>query len=415
MLDLFPVAAQIPEVARRSRQRRAEDRAQTSLAVDTARGFADHAVSESAERFRAARTSWLAAYPVDAAAFARAVPLPGGALPERHTVVAADGSQVAPDRHDAVLSGCCLLNVGRVVLPYGPGARRARLDARAEVLFLEDDTDEEPDAPSAAARTLGLRRFGREMAALAELIAEASGDDEAQPGARPAAAAVALTDGSLIAWALEDETGDDPAKQEALSALLETLEAARVHRVPLVGYVSGSGSRDAVNALRVAALCPEEAVDCARCPHPADALPCAPIRRATDAALFEGLLRPGERSPVFSSRGQRTGFSRVLRMYGEDHWAAFFYLHVGAEVARVEVPMWVAEDPASLALVHAVCLDQARKGGGYPVALAEAHERAVVHAADRTAFRSLLARAMVREGEAVTDSRKALSKRVRTV
>jgi len=68
VLDLFPVAAQIPEVARRSRQRRAEDRAQTSLAVDTARGFADHAVSESAERFRAARTSWLAAYPVDAAA-----------------------------------------------------------------------------------------------------------------------------------------------------------------------------------------------------------------------------------------------------------------------------------------------------------------------------------------------------------
>jgi len=79
----------------------------------------------------------------------------------------------------------------------------------------------------------------------------------------------------------------------------------------------------------------------------------------------------------------------------------------------VEVPSWVAESKELLDLAHALVFDQVRRGGGYPVALAEAHEQAVVSAQDREAFWSLV-------GEVVgylpsAASQKSQSKRTRWV
>jgi hypothetical protein len=43
-------------------------------------------------------------------------------------------------------------------------------------------------------------------------------------------------------------------------------------------------------------------------------------------------------------------------------------------------------------------LSQVQKGQGYPVAIAEAHNHAVVRGADRTSFFSLLEREMLKAG-----------------
>ena len=394
MLDLTQIAGQIIEAGGRERERRERAAGETARAAQVA-GMDARLWAAQVPRLREARTSWLVGH----ASEPPGTRFPAPPLPPAHVVVATDGSQIAPDRHDG-LAACYLLNIGRVTLFYGTGAR-PRLESTAEVITVDGDDEE---AERAAVAALAGRRFAGEMAALGELATGA---------AACGLPAVALTDGSLIAWALDDEAGDDPAKQEAFAALLAALEAGRAAGVPVVGYVSGSGSRDVVNALRIA-LCPENPVDCRRCPHPKDALPCAPVRRATDASLYARILQPGERSPVFTARGQATGFSRILARYGE-HWVAFFYLHVGAEVARIEFPGWVAEDAALVDRVHAVCLDQARKGRGYPVALAEAHERAVVRGADRQAFLNLLARSVVHAGASAAATRKALAKRTRSV
>ncbi|MES2463762.1 MAG: DNA double-strand break repair nuclease NurA [Armatimonadota bacterium] len=400
MLDLSLVTDQVAYAAKREAERRAHALKETALAVDVANAWSGEAWGEQVQRIRAARTSWLVAH--SAADSAPAVTAAAPAVPPRYVVVAADGSQIAPDRHDGVTS-CWLLHIGRVFLSYGTG-KRPRLDSQAEVLILEEEGDEEPE--QAAVRGLGARRFAREIAALGVLAAEAS--ESGLPS-------VALTDGSLIAWTLYDEEGLDPAKEEGLKALQATLEATQRLQVPLVGYVSFPGSRDVVNALRIT-LCPQEIVNCERCPYPKDAKPCAPIRRASDAALFARLLGPGERSAVFTSSGQKTGFSHILPMaYGPSHWIAFFYLNVGAEIVRIEIPAWAAERPDMVDLVHAVCLDQARKGRGYPVALAEAHERAVVRGADRAAFLNLLNRHLVKAGEPATQTRKALAKQSRAL
>ena len=76
----------------------------------------------------------------------------------------------------------------------------------------------------------------------------------------------------------------------------------------------------------------------------------------------------------------------------------FCYVHVGAEVARVEFPQWVVEDSQLLNSSLSLMLAQVQKGFGYPVALAEAHNQAVVRGGERTRFFTLLEQEMIRAG-----------------
>jgi NurA-like 5'-3' nuclease len=123
----------------------------------------------------------------------------------------------------------------------------------------------------------------------------------------------------------------------------------------------------------------------------------------TDRILFSRVLNPGERSSLFESS------SRILESYA-DHNIYFFYLNIGEEIARVEIPKWVAEDGGLLNLVHTLIFDQAKKGNGYPAALIEAHEQAVVKGKDRDFFFELIREALIKSDFKVTVSRKGLSK-----
>jgi hypothetical protein len=167
------------------------------------------------------------------------------------------------------------------------------------------------------------------------------------------------------------------------------------------------------NALKVA-LCPEDSPDCDHCAHggqegaEARDAPCAAIGGVTDQLLFSKTLREGERSAVFGSR------SSILERYG-GHRICFCYVHVGTEIARLEFPVWVADDRKRLDLLHACAYDQAQKGGGYPVTLAEAHQQAVVRAQDREAFYAMLKDAWVSHELGARVSRKQLGKRSMSV
>jgi len=104
----------------------------------------------------------------------------------------------------------------------------------------------------------------------------------------------------------------------------------------------------------------------------------------------------------------------VRQHYGE-HQVHFFYLKLEEEVVRVEIPQWIAERDDLVGLVHTLVMDQCRRGHGYPVALMEAHEKAVVTAADREGFRLLVEQAMADERVEVRSSGKSRSKRLRWV
>jgi hypothetical protein len=86
-----------------------------------------------------------------------------------------------------------------------------------------------------------------------------------------------------------------------------------------------------------------------------------------------------------------------LELYG-GQTIYFCYVHIGWEIVRIEFPAWVAEQPTLLDSALSLVLAQVTKGFGYPVALAEAHNQAVVRGGDRTRFFSLLEQQLIQVG-----------------
>jgi hypothetical protein len=124
--------------------------------------------------------------------------------------------------------------------------------------------------------------------------------------------------------------------------------------------------------------------------------------------LFADRLKPGQRSARFVDSSP---VNRDFKTAG--HQVQFFYLNTGAPetVARVEIPEWVAEDPAKMDWVHAGIIEQCKTTGGFPYPLVRAHELAIVTAADRQAFESMLEGALIRRGLRPRRSQKAQTKR----
>jgi hypothetical protein len=120
--------------------------------------------------------------------------------------------------------------------------------------------------------------------------------------------------------------------------------------------------------------------------------PCSSIWPLADRQLFTSLLPLGCRTAVFQSG------ANVARWLAAEHRICFAYMNVGAEVARLEFPRWLTEDTSWLNGAFRTVRSQVEKGGGYPVALAESHNLAVIRAADRARFFELLSRHLVSLG-----------------
>ncbi len=385
--DFSRIAAQIDELAREVPRGGPDEFAPLRDA------FAAVDVADLRARLDDPRTrhSWLPARP--AASFNAAHPAP--LAPDDFSVVATDGSFILPDRHSP--ARFYLINIGRVHLHYG-ARPDADLSSTAELRYREQELKVDGRIPVNAA-LLGMRRAADELAALADLVAGV---------ARPA---VALQDGTLILWAL---SGQEPAVQDwVLDSFLAALDALRERGVPVASYISYPGGKDALDALRLA-VCdfPGQGrpINCDLCRAEREVPACAVIPSIPDRHLFEHIagLRAGERSDVYASS------SKILQRYGE-HRVHFFYLQTGVEIARVEIPAWVAADPAHLDLVHAVVYDQCRRGRGYPSVLQEAHEQAVIHADERRVVEQLVEEALARLGIVLLRSAKDASKRARFV
>jgi hypothetical protein len=186
-------------------------------------------------------------------------------------------------------------------------------------------------------------------------------------------------------------------------------ELNRRKHLAIASYISFPRSTEVVNLLRLA-VCPHLPVDCDRyCSGKFEARECDVVAGLLDRDLFTNLLAPGQRSALFSSR------SSVVAKYYGDNEVNFFYVRLDGEVARVEVPLWVADDEKLVGLVHSTILDQCHRGLGYPVALSEAHEQAVVNVADRQQFWELVEQVLIADGIFLESSAKSESKRARWI
>ncbi len=296
--------------------------------------------------------------------------------PADYTVIATDGSQIDVDRHES--TGCYLINVGWAIISYGPEPT-ASLDKRAEVSLKDergsDYHDSDDDYQEIKDRlNIGLERSLAEFRRLAELTAKR---DRRQP-------CLAMVDGPLVLWGAAGASSQNKQGKQYYDQMVEAMEQIYRHALDgplaLVGYTSYPGYRDIV-----------------------EKLPATEKDLLLDRHIFGNLLEPGQRSIPF----------KVERSWGPDHEMYFFYLKTESEIARIEVPKWVAEDPYLLDTAHAAILDQCTRGHGYPVALQEAHEQAVVTAADRENFWNMVSGVLNRRGFQTTSSAKSRSKRSR--
>lgn len=298
-----------------------------------------------------------------------------------HTVVSVDGSQIMPSQHEVY--SCYLINVGQVVISYGVEAP-VILDSTPLLFHSLEDI-----YPLIDRRRLhvdesyvSFERTLKELSSLRDLALQA------QERALPV---VAFVDGSLTIWSLDKMS--ETYQQYYIERLVAVLDSFKKNRIPLIGYISHSRSSDIVNALRVW-KCPYAISNCdSLCGHlQEDEFPCSEIWPALDRSVMMQRLERYDRGPIMAS-----GSSKGIAL-PDEHRKCFVYLNVGKEVARLEFPRWLASEGELFKQALQIVLSQTDKGAGYPVCIAEAHNMAVVRAADRSKFFDLLARHLVELG-----------------
>lgn len=285
-------------------------------------------------------------------------------------LLAADGSQINPDRHGAVEFGA--VNVGAIRMRSGAAPRE---QVASTLLFGEDlYVNKRPlsDADLAIWRDLEERKMLFAMAR-----------QESESGLRVAT----LTDGPLELYSMEQDTEFFKQKLEEYLSILRELSKLRA---AAAGYVDKPRSDTLVALLELAVLDRNGELSQAGRDRPL-----WPVR---DRDLLLDRLQPGQRSAVLelhSPAGQR--FTGQLGLH-------FFYLNVGrpgrAQLARVEIPRWVALDRELLDLLHGALLTQASQMGArpYPYILHRAHEVAVVHLDERDQLEAMIQAELRRRG-----------------
>ena len=324
--------------------------------------------------------------------------------PEDHAVVATDGSQIDVDTH--AITPWYLLNIGTVSIRYGADPA-AHLQSIPQIYSANNDLEiVNPDNHLHRERVegtlLGYKREVEEVKALIKLIREFP----------PDLPILALLDGSLVLWGLAGQRYGEYIRKEIiedglLAALEELYNESRKRPLYIASYISLPNATEVVNTLRIN-ICEFPTPDCDQYCREKLVMerPCDQVEQVLDRHIFQEILQPGQRSGLFTSR------SSVVDKYYGIHQIMFFYLHTGNEIARIEIPQWVAEGGGTN-ILHGLLNNQVRLGNGYPVSLAEAHEQAVVRMSDQDLFWKLVDSKISTTGIQPTTSQKSVAKRQR--
>ena len=293
-------------------------------------------------------------------------------------LLAADGSQIYPDTHQALFFG--LINIGSIIFPAN-SSDAPKTEIKSALLDLQ-----ETFTPNGiiSEELLGLMRNVQERTYLASQCTGLQG------------LTIALTDGPLE---LYHEPKIDDAFQRLFSDYLQALQTLAQQHVIFAGYVDKPRADLIVRTLEILAgtQIPQSAA--------------RPFAGLGDANLLKSILPPKHRSAVMQIR------SRSTASYMGEIALHFFYLNVGNAhkpwIVRVEVPEYVSRNSQYLQLLHDTLLAQCQIMGAqpYPYVLHRAHEIAVVRLAEKQELERMLWQHLEESGlHAGTTSPKQMAK-----
>ncbi len=296
-------------------------------------------------------------------------------LPDKATILAADGSQITPSRHETVQY--CLINVGSIQMALGsPAAPEISVQTN---LMYDDQLYTETGLITEA--RLALLRDLNERKRLAELAR------------RAAPPVITFTDGPMELWGAKENEVDF---QKSLEQYLNALSNLHELGVTTAGYVDKPAADLVVRLLEIALLDENQLAQMQK-------TRISPLRGVIDRDLFYPLLAPGERSAVFAIQ------SRSAQNYAGPLQLHFFYLNVGRaehpSLARVEIPAWVAQDSQKLSMLHAILVQQCKIMGArpYPYLLHRSHEAAVVSLEEKEQVTEMISLELRKRGLPVGD------------
>ncbi len=302
-------------------------------------------------------------------------------IPESVTLIAADGSQINPDRHAAV--DYYLVNIGAIQMKLH--ASEPPVTVIQSQLYFDEQLY--TTAGRITEGMVALMRDLRERTLLAELARDL------EPPI------ITLTDGPLELWVGRGNALEDREFQESFNEYLAALRRLYLGGVCTAGYVDRPRGDLVVRLLEIATLSLDQ-IDRAGRDY-------RPFLGVTDVDLFFTRLGPGQRSAVFGIQ------SRNADRYESELALHFFYLNVSRNEdhpypVRVEIPAWVANNQEMLDSLHAVLVQQCQILGThtYPYLLHRSHEVAVVTRDEIVQVENMIALEMHRKGIPVGDHSK---------
>ena len=376
-IDYQQIYEKIQEIGRGARERK--------RTLDERRNLARNLLNENSSNLDALRSkvdsakaldqNIRCALPLDEP-LASSYPKPDSAI--QATLIAADGSQINPDRHAAIQFS--LVNVGAITMRLNSG-EAPKIDTQSELLYGDDLL---PNGIPLSDGMVALKRDVAERTKLDELSKDIKGQ------------VVTFTDGPVELWGAKGE--DTKSYLDYVEKYKGVLSRLQQRGVITAGYVD-KPSADLIVRLLEIMTADNDQMQKLREFHP--------LRGVSDRWLYgepkNPLLPPGHRSAIFQIQSSsEKSYKGVLSIH-------FFYLNVGTEghpwPVRVEIPKWVVDDKEKLDLLHAVLVDQCRMMGSrpYPYLLHRAHETAVVKNEEKQQIEQLLTMELRKNNEDVDD------------
>lgn len=203
-------------------------------------------------------------------------------LPPSITLLAADGSQINPDRHASV--DYCLVNVGAIQMQHGTN-EAPTTTVRSKLLY---DEQMYTDRGRLTEQLVALRRDLYERELLADLAADTNPP------------VITLTDGPLELWGGRAADQNEEEFKRTFKAYLKALGKLHESGAVTAGYIDRPRGDLLVRLLEVAQLKTDEI-------NLAGKRAQRRLLGVTDSDLFRKILAPGERSAIFAIQSRNSG------------------------------------------------------------------------------------------------------------